>query len=533
METNFENKDDPEQASILVDGEQVLPPSPKGCCGFFRFDGVKTAIGENYLAAARGPIVMSNVFLATSFLYLASKDAGCLTDDDRIDRECETRVYGFLPISFLSNIAVISGLISAFCMPVIGAIVDHTDHRTMLGIVASVLICIVQAIQIGTVLDTYFIMGILQAIAAFLFQVVVLVVYSFFPYVARIVGKDSIAKHTVTWTMTQFFTQAMFIVLVIVVSIAFNTNDVVIAHISQALCIVCISPLFYLGWRLFPKMPKSHELPEGHSLLTEGFRQNWRTIKNISTHYRRSLGFYFLGVAFAEAATNTFTVVANTFLIDVLGFTGTQVGIFFLITLLCTLPGSKLGSYVTIKTNPSISWRLSMVGLAIVANIGVVVLDMIPPERSYLSYIWGAFVGLFLGWFYPTENCFFSLIVPKEQETELAGFWVYCSQIIGWLPPLIFSIIVENGYHQKWGLMAVTVFYVPAITILTLQGSWSDIISDNGEDFSSGHMVKNEDFASTKEKENDAAGVIPVDTKISSARKQEEVDNNSEASIPA
>jgi len=75
METNFENKDDPEQASILVDGEQVLPPSPKGCCGFFRFDGVKTAIGENYLAAARGPIVMSNVFLATSFFIFSIE--GC------------------------------------------------------------------------------------------------------------------------------------------------------------------------------------------------------------------------------------------------------------------------------------------------------------------------------------------------------------------------------------------------------------------------------------------------------------------------
>jgi len=494
-DTDIENKDCEQPSDVKV-GETAPPPK---CCKCFHFGGEKTAIGSNYLGAARGAMVMSNIFLSTSFLYLASQDAGCLTEETppRVDKGCETRVYGFLPIAFISNIAVISGLISAFCMPVIGSIVDYTNYRTLLGIMASVLLCIVQAIQIGTVLDTYFIMAILQAIAGFLFQVIVLAVYSFLPYIARIVGKDSMRTYTATWTITQFSSQGIFLlVMVIVTGFVLKTDAVRTAQIGQSLSIAWTAPLFYFGWKLFPKMPKSRELPEGHSLLTEGFKQNWRTIKSINTRYKKSLRWYFLALVFAEAGTNTFTIVANVFLIEALGMNATQVGIFFMITLLFALPGCKLGEYVTMKTNPNISWRLAMLCLAIVADVGVFLLDSVPRESNYLGFVWGACIGIFIGWFYPTENYFFSLIVPKEQEAEMAGFFVYCSQILGWLPPLIFSIIVENGYNQKWGVLAVTGFQAVAIGILSLQGPWSEVINEKDEEeFSPGRQLTEKEDA--------------------------------------
>jgi len=462
----------------------------KKCCACFYFGGEKTAIGSNFLGAARGALVMSNIFLSTSFLYLASQDADCLTDGV-IDKGCDTRVYGFLPISFITNIAVISGLISAFCMPVIGAIVDYTDYRTSVGIAASALICIIQAIQIGTVLETYFVMAILQAIGGFFFQVLVLAVYSFLPYIARKVGEENMRDYTTIFTMTQFSCQALFLLLVVIVTgIILKTNDIVTAQISQTMNVAWVVPMFYLGWRLFPNMQKSRKLPEGHSLLTEGFRQNWRTVRSISMDYKKSLRWYFLALVFAEAGTNTFTIVANVFLIEALGMKSQDVGIFFLVTLLFTLPGSKLGSYVTRKTNPNISWRLSMLLLAIVADVGVFLLDLLPQDMNYLGYVWGACIGVFIGWFYPTENYYFSLIVPAKQEAELSGFFVYCSQILGWLPPLLFSIIVEKGYNQKWGVLAVTGFHAIAILFLTLQAyttsSWSEIINEKQEQFSSG-----------------------------------------------
>jgi hypothetical protein len=73
---------------------------------------------------------MSNVFLSASLLFLASKEAGCLDDEGNVENDCDTRVYGMAPAALITNhVAVISGLLSAFFMPVIGAMLDFTPYR--------------------------------------------------------------------------------------------------------------------------------------------------------------------------------------------------------------------------------------------------------------------------------------------------------------------------------------------------------------------------------------------------------------------
>lgn len=180
--------------------------------------------------------------------------------------------------------------------------------------------------------------------------------------------------------------------------------------------------------------------------------------------------------------------MSPVYLVGVLEFSSQEVGLFFLVTLVSTLPGSFLGSWVTGKTNPNVSYRLSMLCLAIVANVGAFFLDGV--KSKPLSFLWGASVGIFLGWFYPTENLYFSIVVPKSQAGELSGFYVYCTQILGWLPPLFFSILVENDYNQKWGILAITGFHSVAIGILCLQRPWKDVENAN----------TSEEEESTKEK---------------------------------
>ena len=138
---------------------------------------------------------MSNIFLSTSFIYLASQEAGCLDEEtDEVIDDCDGKVYGFKPASFVSNIAVISGVLAALFMPLIGAIIDYTPHRKATGIWSAVLIFGIQAAQIGTVLSTWFAMAVLQAIAGFLYQIQVLAVYAYLPEMASIVGEKTMTK---------------------------------------------------------------------------------------------------------------------------------------------------------------------------------------------------------------------------------------------------------------------------------------------------------------------------------------------------
>ena len=78
-------------------------------------------------AAAREVAVMGGaVFVSTALLSKAKEVAGCAEVPDDL---CEGRVYGMRPSSFLTNIVTIVGLICACFIPLVGSIIDHTDHR--------------------------------------------------------------------------------------------------------------------------------------------------------------------------------------------------------------------------------------------------------------------------------------------------------------------------------------------------------------------------------------------------------------------
>ena len=62
----------------------------------------------------------------------------------------------------------------------------------------------------------------------------------------------------------------------------------------------------------------------------------------------------------------------------------------------------------------------------------------------------------------------------------MSGFYVYCTQILGWLPPLVFTAMVEAGVSQTYGIIAVSGFFLAAIAILRCAAPWEDILRESG-----------------------------------------------------
>ena len=150
------------------------------------------------LGIGRGALVMSNVFLSSSLIYLASDAAGCVDENSKVVDNCESSVYGMRPAALIANIAIFSGVLSALLMPFAGALVDYTPYRRRIGIVVASLMILIQAVQIGTVSQTWFAMSVLQGIAGFLYQVQVLATYAYLPEIARAVGESTMThcKHS-------------------------------------------------------------------------------------------------------------------------------------------------------------------------------------------------------------------------------------------------------------------------------------------------------------------------------------------------
>lgn len=150
--------------------EEVPGEAKKHSDQYVRLRDVPMASGLFSLACGRGAVVMSNIFLSTALIYLASASVGCVskdkaTGDMKVDDDCEEQVYGlFRPAALITNIAAFSGFLSALFMPIAGAIIDFTDHRRAVGIGTSVFIVLVQATQIFTNQSNWMAMSILQAL---------------------------------------------------------------------------------------------------------------------------------------------------------------------------------------------------------------------------------------------------------------------------------------------------------------------------------------------------------------------------------
>ena len=307
----------------------------------------------------------------------------------------------------------------------------------------------------------------------------------------------------------QFSAQAIFLAIVIAISLGLKLDDVQTARLSQAFNTVTVSVSFYCGWKLMPSVPAKHVVPEGRWMLTQGFVQNWNTAKEINQHYKTGLRWFLLSVIFGEAAANAFTIVSVVFLDEQLGLSGTEVGIFFFLALLGMIPGGKLAEFVTSKTNPKISWCLSMIVLFVVTTVGA--LGLKRDNAFPFSYVWGFVIGIMLGWYYPTEGMILSLCVPQGKEAELAGFFVYCTQILGWLPPLVFSLLVEADVSQGIGVMAISSFFLVAICFMSMTGSWDEImeeVANGGSEPGDGGKDKGHAFTATSATEMELAEKI-------------------------
>jgi hypothetical protein len=85
------------------------------------------------------------------------------------------------------------------------------------------------------------------------------------------------------------------------------------------------------------------------------------------------------------------------------------------------------------------------------------------------------------------------MCLPKGQEAELAGFYVYCTQILGWLPPLLFTICVQANIDQKYGVIVTSFGFMVSVLLLSCTGSWEEIVKEAEQnqdiDFTEDHNV--------------------------------------------
>eukprot|EP00536_Pseudo-nitzschia_multiseries_P012624 jgi/Psemu1/244750/estExt_Genewise1.C_4920042 len=419
---------------------------------------------------------MSNVYLANSMIHLACKAGGGFDPEGQYCLNSQVTVYGMKPAALISNIAVAASVLSSLFMPLFGAIIDYTSYRKLVGVGTAAALVIITGIQIATLENTWFAMAILQAIIFCVYQVQVMALFAYYPELATEVGEKRMNSFVSTWSFTQFLSQATVNLVILLLSASLKLGTVRTAMVSQGIVMTVSVVFITMCWSRMPQRSRKHVLPKGHSLTLAGFKQNFRTFKKIMTHYKRSLRWFLLSTIFGEAAASAVGSTAVVFLNGNIGLSALKIGIFFEVSLIGVVVGTKCGSWVTKKTNPNTSLILSELGLFF--TVGCAVWAVQDVRYQELTYIWGFSIGFFLGWFYPAENVFFSMCVPKNQEAELSGFFGWSSQILGWVPPLVFSIMVQAGISLAWALTVMGSIFLISIFFLLLCPPWDEVVKE-------------------------------------------------------
>ena len=430
------------------------------------YNGNKDAIGFACDQSTHGVIGVGAVFLVTALIQLAEEAAGCTPAEENAEGGCTKLVYGMRPTSMLTSIQTVAIAISAVCMPLVGALIDYTKHRRLVGRLSAYLLVSFAIVNIFIGSKTWFALFLLLIPFVFTSMIHATASFAYFPELSN--DAKTIHRYASSFTAVEFTSMVLVLVLIMVLTsfIGIQNDAIATARLSQIVVVIWSVIFFGIAWHsMFSKKPALTAVPEGSTLVTAGFRKLCVTLRKIYTHYP-AIKWYLMVIAFANSALLTVKTVFVTFMGSVLNLTTTETGITLLIVLFSCVPGSWISVKMQRLVNPKRS--LQLVLLLWIFWVLAAAAFLREPGKTFVTYIFGAFMGIIMGWFYPTERGIYAMMIPKNRDAEFMGIYIFASNIIGFFPPLIFSVMNEGGVPLAVNLATLGIYFLIGLLALSI-----------------------------------------------------------------
>ena len=434
-------------------------------------DGIGRSV--SFIAAA--------VFVGTALLNLAKKAAEIPEGETSLP-ECNGKVYGIRPSSLLTTYSTVVGLVSSALLPLVGSFIDHSKYRREAGQITALALCILLVPLIFVAEETWFALAIILLIVAFLGWIHTSVAFAYLPELTD--DETELVKLTASFTIIQYASTVIFLIVMIGLFyvLGLTDNDIVSARIAQSVSAVITSVVFGWAWtRCFGERPAFQEIPPGSTIWTAGFKKVYHTSIRIYQNFS-ALKWFFVGIAFGEAASQSLATIAITYLTDVMLLNSTENGIAILLLFIGSVPGALISKKFSFRFHALWSAKVSVGIMAIIT--GLAALFLTGPGQQIRVYCIAAGWGIGTGWKYTAERVIVCQVIPDGQDAELMGYYLFAGQILIWLPSLIFTILNENGVNMRIGIASVGGFFLVALLAYFLMGNYAEAIriaNENGE----------------------------------------------------
>lgn len=462
-----------QQAQDMASGKHSAPAFLRWLEFPFRVKNINThisleeATGHAMDVSARGPINQTGSFVGSAMMRLAAAQAGGRNKS----------VYGIEASSILAVGSLIVGIAAGITMPLVGAIVDHTDHRKAMGSVSALIVVLSVGLQVMLSAETWFACFIFEVIGGYALIMHQVCTMAYLPDLTH--DYTEMAHYTSRFMMNQYLVQGAYTSMVIAISFSpLGLSNLSTARLAAGLS--CAIGVIFFGYAwifLFRKRPRLRVLAPGANLYTTGFKQLLDTTRFVFKNYK-ALKWFMIALLFSpEAGAGVVLAIAVTFLTFFVKMDVKEIAVVSLLMLFSNIPGAYISRKMCRWINPLNSFRLAELMFATVnALIAGTVTGATDKDKS-LVYFYAALVGVAFGWMFPSQRTLAVALIPKGQETEIMGLISFFGQIVGWLPVFVFTVMNENGVSMRWGLASLSFFLVVSFFFTLFCGKFEDAVA--------------------------------------------------------
>ena len=223
-----------------------------------------------------------------------------------------------------------------------------------------------------------------------------------------------------------------------------------------------VAALFFLVFSLpifFFLKEKRTVVARTESFVKIGFHRVWGTITHLKSY--RNLLTFLIAFFFYIEGVNTVIFFSGNYASTTLGFSDTDLLIFFLTVQTTAIIGSVILGIVADK----IGQKKTIVITLFMWLVAVVLAYFVTDEFGF--YIVGFIAGAAMGSCQSVSRSLMSKLIPSERKTEFFGFYSFFGKSSAIIGPLTFGLVSYLTGSQRIAIISIAFFFIVGLLILT------------------------------------------------------------------
>ncbi len=223
-----------------------------------------------------------------------------------------------------------------------------------------------------------------------------------------------------------------------------------------------VSALFFLVFSLplFIYLKDNRKkVIEHESYFTIGVKRVWNTISHLKNY--KNLATFLLAYFFYIEGVNTIIFFSGNYASTTLGFSETELLIFFLTVQTTAIAGSVLLGIISDSIGQKKTIIITLIMWLITVLIAYLVVDKIG------FYVVGLIAGAAMGSSQSTSRSLMSKLTPPDKKTEFFGFYSFFGKSSAVIGPLTFGLVSFLSGNQRLAIISIGFFFVVGLLILT------------------------------------------------------------------